>query len=638
MPIVKNHCLRLALCCLSIQGLYGQMTPNAPVKDFRVPRFAENGYTDWVLQGGQGIYDSAEQIRVKDMALRVYSGDERMALELSMESPAATLRLDENRAFSNSTIEIAGANFEIAGLGWTWSGTTKEIEVLEYTIVHFAQSIEDSLVPSAADAKVARYTDIESEQLILQTSETEYRFTFTNQVHVVSGELDLRGNKLVVLADAPTGKAGAKPELTAPSELDSVSSIFASDSVVIKQGDRIVRAGEAQFYPREQRAEFSGLPSVTLPGAYLSGAEIRSRAGEVVLTGNAQAGRAQMILSRTGGLGLQGDAGLSAETIVLADSITLRELQQENLFYFEGSVEVLSGAVHLDADRMTITSNKAEASSADASAGEGIPIGEVRSLIAEGQVRIEQTGQVATGDKVIFYPAQERAVLTGNPRLTNGEAIIVGYEMDLKPGAALITAQGEQLVQVTLPPMADLGYAPSGGAPAAGVEQSQPTEVAPATLVAASAARNTQIQSRRLQMIEGPEQTIFHFTGGVQVVGTNLDASCARMDVLTAPQALSELTTEASVSKRLEVRGIEAFESVEIKQGERIATTDTAYILPQEGKVILEGNSVVNDPRGRVSGYRMTLLQGERRAIVETGGSERPRNTMTLPPIKDGAL
>jgi lipopolysaccharide export system protein LptA len=139
-------------------------------------------------------------------------------------------------------------------------------------------------------------------------------------------------------------------------------------------------------------------------------------------------------------------------------------------------------------------------------------------------------------------------------------------------------------------------------------------------------------------MIEGPEQTIFHFTGGVQVVGTNLDASCARMDVLTAPQALSELTTEASVSKRLEVRGIEAFESVEIKQGERIATTDTAYILPQEGKVILEGNSVVNDPRGRVSGYRMTLLQGERRAIVETGGSERPRNTMTLPPIKDGAL
>lgn len=626
MPSFKNTLLRLALCSLTLHSLCGQMAPNAPVKNFRVPRFAENGYTDWVLQGGQGIYDSAEQIRVKDMALRVYSGDERMALELSLESPAATLRLDENRAFSDSTIEIEGANFEIGGLGWTWSGESKEIEVLDDTVVQFTQSIEATLVPVDSTAAPARQTDIASKRLLLQTTETEYNFTFNERVHVVSGELDLQANQMVVLADAPQGKqASDTPELIAPTQLDSVRSIFASDSVVIRHGERVVRAGEAKFYPREQRADFSGLPKVEVPGAYLSGAQIQSRSGEIVLRGDEQSGRAQMILSRTGGLGLQGGVNLAEETIVLADVITMRELKQENQFYFEGAVEVMSGAVHLDADRMTIVSQQRGGSAQSDSEGKGIPVGEVRSLLAEGNVRIEQGNQVATGDRVTFYPAQERAVLVGHPRITNGEAVIVGQQIDLKPGSALITGTEEQLVQVTLPPMADLGYSPAvGEAPV--VAQNQ------------AGARATEISSRRLQMIEQAEQTIFRFTDAVEVSGTNLEASCQRLDVLTAPQALEGVVKTGASTERLEVQRIEAFDGVEIKQSGRVATTDAAYIMPDEGKVVLEGNSVVNDARGRVSGYRMTLLQGERRAIVETGGSDRPRNTITLPPVESEAL
>ena len=87
-------------------SLFGQMTPNAPVKNFRLPRFGANGFTDWVLQGERGLYDGEEQVRVEGMSMRVYSGDERMALELSMDSPTTTLRLEENRAYSDDTIEI----------------------------------------------------------------------------------------------------------------------------------------------------------------------------------------------------------------------------------------------------------------------------------------------------------------------------------------------------------------------------------------------------------------------------------------------------------------------------------------------------------------------------------------------------
>ena len=117
--------LTVSLIFCFTASLYSQITPIAPIKNFRLPRFGDNGYTQWMLQGEQGIYDRDEQLSVKQMAMRIYSGDERMALELSMDSPEGTLLLPENRGYSESPIEITGANFKISGIGWEWSGDTK---------------------------------------------------------------------------------------------------------------------------------------------------------------------------------------------------------------------------------------------------------------------------------------------------------------------------------------------------------------------------------------------------------------------------------------------------------------------------------------------------------------------------------
>ena len=76
---------------------------------------------------------------------------------------------------------------------------------------------------------------------------------------------------------------------------------------------------------------------------------------------------------------------------------------------------------------------------------------------------------------------------------------------------------------------------------------------------------------------------------------------------------------------------IEAHEHVVIKQTGRTATAQKAIIQPNEGQVVLEGEAVVEDERGRVSGHRMTLLQGQRRAIVEGGGPDGERARITLP-------
>ena len=604
------------LICLTA-SLFGQMTPNSPIKNFRLPRFGDNGYTQWVLQGGQGIYDSDEQVRVKEMAMRIYSGDERMALELSMDSPEGTLRLQENRAYSEGEIKIVGANFKISGTAWEWSGETKEIVVKQDTVVKFTQCIASAFVDrdqAEAEGKLSE-TEIHSDRLVLRTTEEKYYFEFTGSVHAISDQMDLKSETLIALADVPEGREGSAAKV-APSELDSISQIIARDNVTIIQSGKTIKADEAEFFPREQLANLSGAASVAKKGAYLSGETIRSQSGEIEITGTEAAGRAQMILTETGGLGIQGASALTSDTIVLANTITMREQPTENHFLFQGSVEVMSGAVQMQSARMTIISNKVDQSKTTEAEDTDLKVGEVKNIVAEGGVSIEQNGQVATGEQVTFYPAAERAVLTGDPKLTNGEAIVTGKIMELKPKLAIISGEAEDPVLVRLPEMPDLGYVAFTPTSAAAPESAIQTK-----------SEATLIRSQLLRMIEEPKQTLFRFTEDVEVTATNLDTTCQRLDVIAVEQA--DAAPDARLA--LELQRIEAHENVVIKQTGRTATAEKAILLPKEGKVVLEASAVVKDEQGRVAGHRMTLFQGQRRAIVEGGGPEGERARITLP-------
>jgi len=598
-------------------SLYSQMTPVAPIKNFRLPRFGDNGYTQWMLQGEQGIFERDEQVSVKQMAMRIYSGDERMALELSMDSAEGILSLQENRGYSESPIEIVGANFKISGIGWEWLGDTKEIIVKQDAVVKFTQGIAGAfgdIGETNTDGDLSD-TEIHSDQLVLRTTDEEYYFEFTGSVHAISDQMDLRSETLIALADVPEGREGGGAKL-APSELDSISQIIARDDVTISQSGKTIKADEAEFFPREQLANLFGKASVAKKGAYLSGETIRSQSGEMEIDGTKAAGRAQMILTETGGLGILGASALSYDTIVLANTIIMREEPTENHFLFKGSVEVMSGAVQMQSARMTIISNKVEQPKTRKDEESDLKVGEVKNIVADGGVRIEQSGQVATSEQVTFYPAAERAVLTGDPKVTNGEAIITGKIMELKPKLAIISGEADDPVVVRLPEMPDLGYVafmPSG------------TDVSKPTVQTKTEA--TIVTSQLLRMIEEPKQTLFRFAEDVQVTATNLDTTCERLDVITVNQA----DTAPDVKEDLELQRIEAYENVVIKQTGRTATAKKAIFMPKEGKVVLEGSAVVKGEQGRAAGHRMTLFQGQSRAIVEGGGPEGERARVTLP-------
>lgn len=103
-----------------------QMVPDAPVLNFRLPMFGDNGYPTWDLRGAEGRYISPEQVDVTGMRLLVFDEDQPNRVEAEIISPEATMLIREHQARGDRTITVVGDNFVVRGEHWLWEGPQKE--------------------------------------------------------------------------------------------------------------------------------------------------------------------------------------------------------------------------------------------------------------------------------------------------------------------------------------------------------------------------------------------------------------------------------------------------------------------------------------------------------------------------------
>jgi lipopolysaccharide export system protein LptA len=608
-----------------VWGALDTIRPSAPVKDFRFPKFGPNGYTQWVLQGGKGIYESPQQIRVEAMGLRIYTGDERMALELSLDSPEAILRLEENRAESKAPIEIKGSNFEITGLGWAWNGTSKDIKVLTDTRVEFTQSLIETEAVITEDLSPSR-TLVTSESLHLKTTETAYAFDFNGGVVAKSGTMELSSERL--LARAKTPGSNSKTEGIVSGSLSRLNDLIAKGSVVVQDGARRLKADQAQFFPGTEVLELEGSVQVEVGGSLINGEHILRESGLVTITGSEGGERAQMVLVKAGGLGLSNDASLDTVTLIHADRIEMMETTDKIKFDFTGRVEVFSGSVTLRTEHLEVDSARSSpANSLEITADGPLQVGKVRSLKAVGSVFIEDQGMVATADSAIFYPDREFALLQGSPHLSNEGSVVTGARMELSPLRAKVFGDENRRVRVLLPELPDLGQGDLDTDTSSAVVSSEnDTERG-----ALKSPEPTLIISNSLEMNKGEGSQVYEFKEAVEVTATNLVARCDALEVRVVTDSPEG---ESGVLEQLLVESITAIGNVRVEQKGRISTSNRAIIDPIDEKLILEGSAWVNDSKGQIRGERLILNKGERRAIVEGDGKGK-RATVTLPKLSN---
>ena len=136
--------LFIAVALLTLLGwgaLRAQITPSAPIANFRLPMFDESGYRSWELSGMEGRYLSGEKIEVADMKLKIFSPRNGISIEHLIESPKAILFATKNIAIGEGPIKISNPTYLITGERWFWDGKTRSVVISQKASVTFFEEL-----------------------------------------------------------------------------------------------------------------------------------------------------------------------------------------------------------------------------------------------------------------------------------------------------------------------------------------------------------------------------------------------------------------------------------------------------------------------------------------------------------------
>src|SRR5690606_27055627 len=142
----------------------------------------------------------------------------------------------------------------------------------------------------------------------------------------------------------------------------------------------------------------------------------------------------------------------------------------------------------------------------------------------------------------------------------------------------------------------------------------------------------TVIEADHAEMVTSDTGTRFVFPGNITVSGNNLTVRCDQMEVFSAREE-QEKKPSGGPPEIGRMEKIVATGNVHIEQEGREGRAGRAEIFLIEGRIVLTESPVIRNEHGNVSGYRITFIQGETQAIVESGPGQRAR--IVLPKLPD---
>ena len=140
-----NRTILSLSAALIATAVFGQMNPGAQVIRFKLPIFNEEGYRSWYLRGERGTYVSETQVKIDDMLVSQYTGDEEGRRIATLTAPEAVFHFDTTTAYGPGELAVSTDNFEVTGKDWIWRGEDKEITLNQDVKVVLKQGIGDIL-------------------------------------------------------------------------------------------------------------------------------------------------------------------------------------------------------------------------------------------------------------------------------------------------------------------------------------------------------------------------------------------------------------------------------------------------------------------------------------------------------------
>lgn len=250
MELIKRICIFFYLTIGFLTLLIGEIQITESVNQFRYPKFSDNGFIEWVLEGKSGTYDQSN-ISIENLKLRIYSGDQSARSLSNITGENCIFDSDAQIAKSNDSILIKGSGFDLSGNQWAYDLSNEIISVNSDATVRFSQNIDS--IFSGVEQKGE--TMIKSDQMRLIIEPTRYLFTFEGNCTLSSDsitlnsellELELLNNSNRINFTVPTG------------ELSGMKSIHGKGDVQFTGMEQLIQSEEFSIEPKENKAIFSG--------------------------------------------------------------------------------------------------------------------------------------------------------------------------------------------------------------------------------------------------------------------------------------------------------------------------------------------------------------------------------------------
>lgn len=135
----------LVLLGVMAAAAHGQLTPEAPIKNFKLPMFDNAGVKQWDLRGEEARYFNENRVDLYRMILEVFNTDGSGEVQVEISSPHATVFPNEQTVTGEDAIRIVSKNFEITGRNFTWKGREQNATIREDVRVVFKTPIKDIL-------------------------------------------------------------------------------------------------------------------------------------------------------------------------------------------------------------------------------------------------------------------------------------------------------------------------------------------------------------------------------------------------------------------------------------------------------------------------------------------------------------
>jgi lipopolysaccharide transport protein LptA len=117
-------------------------------------------------------------------------------------------------------------------------------------------------------------------------------------------------------------------------------------------------------------------------------------------------------------------AAVQQETIIDSDALDMQAGDATNTFKFSGNVHAIGQGIDLTCDRLDVIAGRSAKTK-----GTIGKMSSLESVIATGNVRIEQAGRIATAGKAEVKPAEGLVILSDNPVILDAKARVEGWKI-----------------------------------------------------------------------------------------------------------------------------------------------------------------------------------------------------------------